>query len=73
MRVLQSDPRGNRITNSDSTVTDYILDNHYSHIRLEAKRQALAGLVNRGLDPVTSQSTSQREKPAEAGSPNYSF
>jgi integrase len=47
--------------------------NHYSHIRLEAKRQALAGLANRTLDAVTSQSTSQNEKPAEAGSPSYSF
>jgi len=38
---------------------------HYSHARLAAKRAALDGL--------TSQSTSQNEKPAEAGSANDSF
>jgi integrase len=47
--------------------------NHYSHIRLEAKRQALAGLSNRTLASVTLQSTLQNEKPAEAGSASYSF
>jgi len=43
--------------------------NHYSHIRLEAKRQAVAALANRTLAPVTS----QNEKPAEAGSVSHSF
>src|SRR5881396_3670198 len=32
--------------------------NHYSHIRLEAKRQALDALANRTFDRLTSQSTS---------------
>jgi integrase len=41
--------------------------NHYSHIRLEAKRHALAALENGTLGTLTSQSTSQKEKPAEAG------
>jgi len=59
--------------------------NHYSHIRLEAKRQALRGLENQtgsadlprreeeGLTPVTSQSTSQTAKPTESGSVSDSF
>jgi hypothetical protein len=47
--------------------------NHYSHIRLEAKRQALAGLASRALEGLTSQSTSQNEKPAEAGFVTHSF
>jgi len=47
--------------------------NHYSHIRLEAKRQALAGLASGAFKGLTSQSTSQNEKPAEAGSPSHSF
>src|SRR5262245_32948224 len=38
---------------------------HYSHARLAAKRAA--------LDALTSQSTSQNEKPAEAGSASNSF
>jgi integrase len=46
--------------------------NRYSHIRLEAKRHALATLAgaSKGL---TSQSTSQNEKPAETGSVSHSF
>jgi hypothetical protein len=47
--------------------------NHYSHIRLEAKRQALAALENGTLGMVTSQSTSQKEKPAKAGFVTHSF
>jgi hypothetical protein len=47
--------------------------NHYSHIRLEVKRQALAGLSNGTLAPVMSSSTSQNERPAEAGSVSHSF
>jgi integrase len=46
---------------------------HYSHIRLEAKRQALAGLASGALEGLTSQSTSQNEKPAEAGFVTHSF
>jgi integrase len=46
---------------------------HYSHIRLEAKRQALAGLASGALEGLTSQSTSQNEKSAEAGSATHSF
>jgi integrase len=46
---------------------------HYSHIRLEAKRQALAGLTSGAFKGLTSQSTSQNVKPAEAGSPSCSF
>jgi hypothetical protein len=39
--------------------------NHYSHIRLEAKRQALAGLASLALETLTSQSTSQADLAAE--------
>jgi len=37
---------------------------HYSHIRLQAKREALQALETERS--ATSQSTSQKEKPAEA-------
>jgi hypothetical protein len=40
---------------------------HYSHIRLEAKRQALQALETARAAAATSQITSQNEKPAEAG------
>jgi integrase len=48
--------------------------NHYSHIRLDAKRKALDSLqTTTSATSVTSQSASQNEKPAEAGSPSDSF
>jgi hypothetical protein len=47
--------------------------NHYSHIRLEAKRHALAALENGTLGTLTSESTAQNEKPAEAGFVTHSF
>ena len=55
-------------------VSRQMLD-HYSHIRLDAKRQAVEALqtgsltnTTREVETVTSQSTSQKQKPAEAGS-----
>ena len=50
--------------------------NHYSHIRLDAKREALEALqtasakkkIGHRKAALTSQSTLQNEKPAEAGS-----
>jgi hypothetical protein len=47
-------------------VSRQMLD-HYSHIRMDAKRKALQGLETVPSPVVTLQSTSQKEKPAEAG------